>query len=80
MSGGAAKKKKKCQELLKDNYITLIFSYNTKINTTFEKISTNHKEYMPQISQLGFYINTNHSKFNSGDDIGRSQYTVQGGG
>lgn len=58
----------------KDNYITLIFPCNTKINTTFEKISTNHKEYILQISQLGCYINTNQSKLNSGDDIGRSQY------
>lgn len=35
---------------------------------------------MLRISQLGYYINTNHSKFNSGDDTGRSQYNVQGGG
>ena len=36
----------------KDNYITLIFSYNTKINTTLEKISANHKEYIWQLYKV----------------------------
>lgn len=35
----------------KDNSTTLIFSYNTKINTAFEKISVSHKKHIQQRSQ-----------------------------
>ena len=61
---------KKSQKLFKfkDSYITLIFSYNTKINTAFEKISINQKEYILQIAQLRYALHTNHSEFSNEDD------------